>query len=106
MSLYGSPTSDEFFKNAQKAFLDTLGPKDRAAFSACSSSDELIKSLKELECQTKRIQKRSITQCQAVFKKLNDKLQPYFDALNVLGGADTTSAIAYGAFRVVLQVRL
>ncbi|KAK0627293.1 hypothetical protein B0T14DRAFT_563110 [Immersiella caudata] len=77
----------EFFISVQKSFLDSLGPEDRAAFSACSSSDELVNSLKELELQ-----------------RLNEKLQPYFDALNVLASADTTPALAYGALRVVLQL--
>ncbi len=94
------------FENAHKTFLDTLAPKDRAAFSACSSSDEVIKSLEKLQYQTKGIRNKSLNRFQAVFQKLNDKLQPYFDALNVLASADTTSAIAYGAFRIVLQVRL
>jgi hypothetical protein len=99
-----STDSSDFFTRVQKSFLDSLGPEDRAAFSACSSSDELIKSLKDLEHQSKSIQRRSLTRCQAVFQKLNEKLQPYFDALNVLASADTTSALAYGALRVIFQV--
>ncbi|KAK4454446.1 hypothetical protein QBC34DRAFT_482279 [Podospora aff. communis PSN243] len=82
-------------------FSPSLGPGDRAAFSACSSSDDLIKSLRNLEHHAKSIQKRSLTRCHAVFQKLNNKLQPYFDALNVLASADTTSALVYGALRVL-----
>ncbi|KAI0187202.1 hypothetical protein EV127DRAFT_499283 [Xylaria flabelliformis] len=49
-------------------------------------------------------QKRRLPRCLTVIKKFNDRLQPYFDALNVLAGAEANAALAYGAFRTVLQL--
>ena len=98
-------SSNEPFKNAHKAFLATLSAKDRASFPACSSPDDLIKTLQELECLSKEGQKRQLNRYLGVLKKLSDRLQPYFDALNVIASAEINAAVAYGAFRVVLQVR-
>lgn len=102
--LPSSGGSNEPFRNAHRTFLESLAPRDRAALSACSSPDDLTKLLEALQNQATRIQKRSIGRCLTVFKNLNDKLQPYFDMLNVVAGANANSALAYGALRLILQV--
>jgi hypothetical protein len=99
--------SNEPFENAHKAFFATLSSTDRARFrfSACSSPNDIEKCLREMECLSKQSQKRSLNRYLGVFKKLNERLQPYFDALNVIASVGDNVAFAYGAFRIVLQVR-
>jgi len=101
----GSPSCNQPLEKARNDFLKALSPEERATFTACSSPDDLIKFVQNLKSQSKKGQKRVLNRCLVVVKKLNDRLFPYFDALNVIASADKTAALAYGAFRVVLQVR-
>ncbi|KAK7941301.1 uncharacterized protein PG986_013688 [Apiospora aurea] len=93
------------FKAAQDAFRATLSAKDQARFVACSTPAELVISLQNLEALTRQGQKRKLNQCLKVVEQLNNRLQIYLDALNVIAGVDDTAALAYGAVRIVLQVR-
>jgi hypothetical protein len=91
-------------EKARNEFLNTLSVEDRLTFSACSSPGDLIGFVEKLQAQSKRGQKRIFNRCLNAVKKLNHRLLPYFDALNVVAGADKTAALAYGGFRVVLQL--
>lgn len=101
----GRLSCNQPLEKARNDFLNTLSVKDRVTFSACSSPEDLIGFVEKLQSQSKRGQKRMFNRCLSVVKKLNDRLRPYFDALNVIASADKTAALAYGAFRVVFQVR-
>ncbi|KAK6065259.1 hypothetical protein SCUP515_11315 [Seiridium cupressi] len=79
-----SLSNDGVFNAAQDAFRATLSSKDCVHYTPASST-ELLSSLRQ-------------------FKKLNSRLQTYFDALNVIASVDDTAALAYGAVRVVLQL--
>jgi hypothetical protein len=103
---YRAYRSNKAFEDARKAFIATLSLKDGANLLPCSSPDEIIATLKDLERASVQNEKRSLHRSFAVVKKLNDRLRPYFDALNALASAHTTAALTYGAFRTVLQVRL
>ncbi|KAI1740672.1 hypothetical protein F4680DRAFT_96419 [Xylaria scruposa] len=96
--------SNKAFEDARKDFVATLQSNNEADFSPCSSPDDIIKTLRNFECLSRDNQKKRLPRCLTIIKKLNDRLQPYFDALNVLAGTDTNAALAYGAFRVVLQL--
>jgi len=96
--------SNKAFEDARKAFMATLSLKDGAGFLPCSSLDEVIATLKDFEYLSVQSQKKTLHRSFAVLKRLNDRLKPYFDALNMLASAHTTAALTYGAFRTVLQV--
>ncbi|KAI0556168.1 hypothetical protein F4679DRAFT_22557 [Xylaria curta] len=96
--------SNKAFEDARKAFVATLQSNNEADFSPCSSPDDIVKTLRNFECLSKDNQKKRLPRCLTVIKKFNDRLQPYFDALNVLVGTDTNAALAYGAFRIILQL--
>ncbi|KAF1960875.1 hypothetical protein CC80DRAFT_501123 [Byssothecium circinans] len=53
---------------------------------------------------SQRGQKRTLNRCLSVVKKCNERLRPYFDALNVIASANDTAAFTYGAFRVILEL--
>jgi hypothetical protein len=96
--------SNKAFEEARKNFVATLSLNNEANFSPCSSPDDIVNTLKSLEWLSRDKQRKLLPRCLAVIKKLNDRLQPYFDALNILASAETNAALAYGAFRTVLQV--
>jgi hypothetical protein len=85
-------------------FIKSLSEKDKACFSRCSSPEELLKTLENFKKLSTQRQKKTLNRCLNVVKKLNDKLRPYFDALNVIASTNDTAAITYGAFRLVLEV--
>lgn len=85
-------------------FLNSLSDKEKIHFSKCSSPEELLKTLENFKILSTQRQKKTLNRCLNVMKKLNDKLRPYFDALNVIASTNDTAAIAYGGFRLVLEV--
>ena len=101
---HNSSSRNELFENAHKVFLACLSDKEKASFTTCSSPDELLATLGELKLLSTQRQKKTLNRCLDVVKKLNDRLRPYFDALNVIASAQDTAAFAYGAFRIVLEV--
>lgn len=93
------------FEDAYNEFRNALSKADQerlASTGPYSSVDEVIGTLKSLRGQAR--QRRTIHKCLDIFKRLNDRLKTYFDALNVLAGCHEFAGLAYGSLRVVLQV--
>lgn len=92
------------FDDARRSFLDTLSPAERGTVGACSTPEALLVAIQNLKIQSLKGQKRTLNRCLNVIKKCNDRLRPYFDALNVIASANDTAAFTYGAFRIILEV--
>ncbi|KAJ4355440.1 uncharacterized protein N0V89_003456 [Didymosphaeria variabile] len=96
--------TDDIFEKAHNAFINSLSEKEKARFAKCSSPEELLETLRNFKIMSTKRQKKTLNRCLGVVKSFNDKLRPYFDAINVIASANDTVAIAYGAFRLVLEL--
>ncbi|KAL9121120.1 MAG: hypothetical protein Q9187_002326 [Circinaria calcarea] len=96
-----SPGS-QILVEARDQFLASLSDGERASFSKCSSIEEFLLDVGKLEVIStpKRRGAKFLTQ----IKRLSDRLQPCFKGLDLLAQSDQWSAIAWGVFRLVLQL--
>ncbi|KAF7590868.1 hypothetical protein BBP40_002282 [Aspergillus hancockii] len=94
---------NDAFETAYQRFLSTLSARDRLRFAECASPHELLEGFKKIEGISKQQPKHKLNRCMSAISKLNDRLCPYFDVLNVMAGSNPYAAIAYGAFRLILQ---
>ncbi|KAL5384577.1 hypothetical protein PMIN02_009202 [Paraphaeosphaeria minitans] len=99
-----SSTKNDIFEKVHNDFIDSLPGKEKAFFSKCSSPEELLEALKNFKLLSTKRQKKTLNRCLDVVKRFNDKLRPYFDAINVIASANDTVAVAYGAIRLVLEL--
>jgi hypothetical protein len=102
-----SATKDEVkvFCEARDKFLDSLSENERSRFSKCSSGEDLLAEVKAVGAfKTGHRKWERSFQCIAKFTK---QLQPYFQILEIMIQSNPEwTAIAWGAFRFVLLVRL
>ena len=98
---YESPGS-QVLVEARDQFLASLSDCEKAAFSTCSSVEEFLVDVGKLEVIS--TQKRRGAKFLRQIKRLSDRLQPCFNGLDLLAQSDQWSAIAWGAFRLVLQL--
>lgn len=101
----GLASKNDIFEKVHNEFIDGLSGKEKVCFSKCSSSEELLETLRNFKILSTKRQKKTLNRCLDVVKRFNDKLRPYFDAVNVIASANDTVAIVYGAIRLVLEVR-
>ncbi|KAK2030658.1 hypothetical protein LX32DRAFT_318566 [Colletotrichum zoysiae] len=99
-----SASRSNVFREAHDEFLNALRPKDRDRLAHCNSEDELVSFMKELDCVAAKGRSRRSNKALAFVQRLYARLQPYFDALNVIVGTEPCAALSYGAFRIVLQL--
>ena len=91
------------FQRAQDEFLQQLSPEERAMYTKVKTSDDLLKGFQTLG-RFSTDNSRWVKVFQAV-KNCSEKLQPYFDILDVVVQSHPEwAAIAWGAFRLVLKV--
>jgi hypothetical protein len=100
-----SPTAmaglnDRVFNDAREQFLATLSDQERNQFSKCTSAAALLQDIERFGARFK--QKGILSR----IKSFTDHLQPYFEILGIVVQSNPEwAAIAWGAFRLVLQVR-
>jgi hypothetical protein len=91
------------FELALHQFRASLAPQEQSIFTQCSSPEELISHVENLEL-IKKTQKRGV-----LMRRLTDfsvSLSHYFDVIGILVQSHPEyAALAWGAFRLVLQVR-
>jgi hypothetical protein len=91
------------FEEALDQFRASLAPQEQSIFTPCSSPEELIRHVENLD-SIKKIQKRGAFMRRV--KIFSDSLRHYFDVIGILVQSHPEyAALAWGAFRLVLQVR-
>jgi hypothetical protein len=99
-----NPDDDHIFQGARDNFLASLSAEERVHFPTCTSADNLINNIKAPDAFKNN--HRRWTRILNRFKNFADQLQPYFEVMNiVLQSHPEWTAIAFGAFRLVIQVR-
>jgi hypothetical protein len=102
-----SATKDEVkvFCKARDEFLDSLPESERSRFSKCTSGEDLLAEVKAVAAfKTGHRKWERSFQCITTFSK---QLQPYFRIVEIMIQSNPEwTAIAWGAFRFVLLVRL
>jgi hypothetical protein len=93
---------ETLFRDAKDSFLLGLTQQEQTQFSTCSSPEELINSLGPFTLRFEKGRRNRIIQSIKIF---TENLQPYFEVLNIfISSHPDWAAIAWGAFRLVLQV--
>ncbi|KAF2200065.1 hypothetical protein GQ43DRAFT_90178 [Delitschia confertaspora ATCC 74209] len=104
---WGQPTTsklevDKLFNDAKSSFLETLTPQERDQFTGCSSADQLLCDIRTLENLPKS--RRALPFMRKI-KGFSDFLSPYFKVIEIVFQSNPEwSCIAWGAFRLVLQL--
>ncbi|KAI0477577.1 hypothetical protein GGR56DRAFT_665513 [Xylariaceae sp. FL0804] len=94
---------DQIFVDARDQFLGSLSSAERAQFQNCSSTAELLRSIRSL-CAVGNAKRRAMP-CLEKIKSFGDKLEPYFKVAELFCGAHPAWAnVALGALRLVLQL--
>ena len=91
------------FEDMQVRFLTSLPPRERKLFEHCSSPEQMVAETSKLAViaddhirGTKLIGK---------IKSFTEKIKPYFEVIDIIVQSHPEyAAIAWGAFRLVLQV--
>jgi hypothetical protein len=94
---------DETFGKAKRSFLATLTPQERTQFASCKSADELLSDFEPIA--QKPHFKRTLPFMRRI-KNFSDCLEPYFKVVEIVCQSNPEwTCVAWGAFRLVLQVR-
>ena len=100
-----SSEEDTIFRHARDDFLQHLPSDDKAAFIKIHSSTELLDDFNRFQGFVKDHSRW--TKVFSAVKDCSDRLQPYFDVVGIVTQSHPEwTAIAWGAFRLVLQVWL
>ncbi|KAI0972800.1 hypothetical protein F4678DRAFT_460361 [Xylaria arbuscula] len=94
----------EIFDEAHQEFLDALSERDRARFPLCCSPDDLFQAITSVADQATQGKRRRLNRLLSIAQKLNGRLQPFFDAVNVIIAASSVAAAVYGSFRIAIQL--
>jgi hypothetical protein len=90
------------FEQARKEFFSQLSPEEQAKFSPIKSAKDFLDGLKNFEKFAKH------KKCTKVFKSIErccNKLGPYFDIVGIVVQSHPEwAAVAWGAFRLILQL--
>ena len=93
----------DIFLMARDQFLDSLFVGERRMFSNCASAEQMIKDIRNLEIVPE--DKKMLNRCADRVKSFSDKLEPYFEIINIFIQSNPQfAAIAWGAMRLVLKV--
>lgn len=102
--MFCSSTPNEAFEEARDQFLKGLSPEEREQFIKLSSAEELLSDIAKLDHV--RDDKKLLQRSMKKIKDLSDRLSPYFEIVNiVIQSHPEFAALAWGAIRLVLQVK-
>jgi hypothetical protein len=94
---------NDIFQGAITAFISTLSPDHKQLFSSCQRPEDLLEQISQLD-GIKVASQRQRSYLDSV-KTFITRLQPYFNAIDVLVQCDPIHAASvWGALRVVIQV--
>jgi len=95
--------ADCLFREAQAAFLQSLGPSDKQLFAHCNNSGDLLDDVKRV--LQFRAEHRNWNRAFEKIRTFSRCLEPYFTVIDiVISSHPEWTAIAWGAVRLVLQV--
>jgi hypothetical protein len=98
-----SEDAQALFAKAQDDFLAGLSDSERATFSRCNSSADLLASCQNFDVIAK-VKRRGLPLLRRI-KCLSDNLEPYFKVMEILCSTHPEWAnIVLGTFRLVLTV--
>ena len=93
------------FEAAYQSFLHSLPETERLQYSPCASAEDLILGLQKLDTLAKKGQKRRHTRFLSVIGKFSDKIEPFFEIINIfIQSKPEYSAIVWGSLRLVLKL--
>jgi hypothetical protein len=93
---------DKLFSNAKSSFLTTLAPEERCGFATCESADKLISDIQQFLPHHRA--RRALLAMDRI-RKFSNYLEPYFKVIEIVCQSNAEwTCIAWGAFRLVLQV--
>ncbi|KAI1361464.1 hypothetical protein F5Y08DRAFT_342646 [Xylaria arbuscula] len=98
------PSDREIFDKAHREFLDALSERDRARFPSCCSPDDLVQAITSVADQATQGKQRRLNRLLSLAQKLNGRLQPFFDSVNVIIASSSVAAAVYGSFRIAIQL--
>lgn len=91
------------FRRARDQFLKSLSSEEQSRFIRVRTSKELIDSISKFQHNARDSSRFS--KLVAVIKNCSEKLEPYFSIIGIVVQSHPEwTAIAWGAFRLVLQV--
>jgi len=92
------------FLQAQEEFLRSISEADRSRFLKCPSAVELLTDVKKLAAAIPK-KHRQTTKVLNSIHSFTNNLEPYFEVVGILVSSHPdVAAIAWGAFRLILQV--
>lgn len=74
---------NEAFDDARDRLPASLSDKERLLFSPCASAADLLNELQKLSFISKRNQRRHGAEILARIKSFSDRLQPFFEVINI-----------------------
>lgn len=91
------------FEDVQARFLRSLPPRERKLFEHCSSPEQMVAETGKLGViADDRIRGTKLI---GKIKSFTEKIKPYFEVIGIIiQSYPEYAAIAWGAFRLVLQV--
>ena len=93
---------DHDFQQAVDGFMDQLSDQEKKSFKRHQNASEFLEDFRKLGQSTKNKKFNSVFRG---IKQFSDGLSPYFDALGIIVQSHPEwTAIAWGTFRLVLQV--
>ena len=93
------------FEAAYQSFLHSLPENERSQYYPCASAADLVHELQKLDTFAKRGQKRRHTRFLSVIGRFSDKVEPFFDVINIfVQSKPEYSAIVWGSLRLVLKL--
>ncbi|KAI0151835.1 hypothetical protein GGR57DRAFT_503760 [Xylariaceae sp. FL1272] len=95
-------SGNKVFEEAHKEFLDALSERDRVRFPSCCSPDDLLQAFISVYNKAKQGKRHRLNRFLDVAQKLNGRLQPFSDAVNVIVAASSVAAAVYGSFRIAI----
>ena len=94
--------SEALFAQVRDTFLESLSNQERARFTNCSSPEDLVASVRNFSLPFEKGKRNKIIQ---FVKSFTERLAPYFEVLGtIVQSHPDWAAIAWGAFRLILQV--
>jgi hypothetical protein len=99
-------TKASVFHQAQRQFLDSIPEEEKSRYSTSSSAGDILQDLRKIVADAKSFeQKRTASALLKKIKTLSDSLEPYFRIVEIVIQSNPEfAAIAWGAFRLIVQV--
>lgn len=101
---YSYDEAEEIFVEACRGVRGHLSEDKKSGFQEFRDSKSMIESVKE-ECSHHRVNKSRLTQCCRQISKLSEKLEPFFDIVNIfIQSHPELASLAWGVIRLIFQV--